>query len=134
MNPFLPWVSKEPKIVSIFQLVFLMVKFHSKFNFSCTLGLKLSNSNPPHHHHHHHHGGFFPTIPKACPSSPIIFLFSLQWVSNGKIIQYSITSPLYVCSSTLWIQFNALSIIIKGFSMVPKVWEEVPWFGRSQFD
>jgi len=77
-NILLAFGKQEPKIVSIFQLVFLMVKFHSKFNFSCTLGLKLSKSNPPHHHHHHHDGGSFPTIPKACPNSPIIFLFPLQ--------------------------------------------------------
>jgi hypothetical protein len=88
-NILLAFGKQEPKIVSIFQLVFLMVKFHSKFNFSCTLGLKLSKSNPPHHHHHDHHGGFlegfFQQYQKHAQTLLLFFCFHFNEFSMKKL-------------------------------------------------
>jgi hypothetical protein len=48
-----------------------------------------------------------------------------------KIVQYSITSPMYV--ETLQSQLNA-PLLIECFPMVPIAWQEALWFGRSQHD
>jgi len=75
----------------------------------------------------------FPTIPRACRNSPILFSFLLKWISSEKkFVWYSI-----ICSTeveTLWKPTCCNPVLIEGFSMVLRTHQEAPWLGRSQHD
>ncbi len=70
---------------------------------------------------------------KKCAKFQLIFKYWIKWNFSKKIVQYSITSHnrlKHYETNSMHPKFQ----FIEGFPMVPREWQEVLGFGRSQWD
>ncbi len=95
------------------------------FIISRTLGLKISKSlslNPT-------HWDLFNNI-KSASKFPYNFLFWFKWIFSEKVIQYSITFSNYRLKHY---ETNSMQIYSsRAFHLIPRVQQEVLWYGRSR--